>query len=106
MIDFTFSDSEEINFDTPFEAEDIDADVGEVIREITSDYRQLLNRPSINGTSLLDNYDEIDPTVPDWAKKDNKPVYYPEEVGALNEDNEMHFSEIDAIFNQVFGGKK
>lgn len=106
MIDFTFSDLEEFDFDADLEEVEMDAEVGEVIREITSDYRQLLNRPSINGTSLLDNYDEIDPTVPDWAKRDYKPSYEPEEVGALNEDNEMHFAEIDAIFNQVFGGKK
>lgn len=105
MIDFSFNESEEIVFNIRAEDE-IDAEVGEVIRETTSDYRKLINRPSINGTSLLDNYDEIDPTVPEWAKRYNKPSYEPEEVGALNEDNEMHFSQIDEIFNQVFGGKE
>ena len=30
---------------------------------------------------LYDNYDEIDPTVPDWAKQPTKPTYTPEEIG-------------------------
>lgn len=32
---------------------------------------------------------EIDPTVPDWAKKPEKPTYTAEEVGALPEDTEI-----------------
>ena len=47
----------------------------------TKDYRKLNNKPSINGIELYDNYDEIDPTVPDWAKQSTKPTYTPEEIG-------------------------
>ena len=32
---------------------------------------------------------EIDPTVPDWAKQPNKPVYTAQEVGALPEDTDI-----------------
>lgn len=37
---------------------------------VTNDYRVLKNKPTINGTELYDNYNEIDPTVPNWAKDD------------------------------------
>lgn len=38
----------------------------------------------IDGKQPLGNYltDEIDPTVPSWAKQENKPVYTYDEVGA------------------------
>lgn len=47
---------------------------------------------------------EDDPTVPDWAKNATKPSYTPEEVGAVNADNELEFAEIDRMFAAVFGG--
>ena len=68
----------------------------------TDDYRDLLNKPSINGTELVENYNEIDPTVPGWSKEPFKPEYTPEEVGALSEDAEMSFSDIETLFNMVF----
>jgi len=68
----------------------------------TNDYRDLINKPSINGESLEDNYNEIDPTVPSWAKTDVKPVYTPEEVGALPEDAEMSFADVKALWDSVF----
>ena len=54
----------------------------------TKDYRKLDNKPSINGTELYDNYDEIDPTVPNWAKGE--------------EPETMTFNEIYDIWNSVF----
>lgn len=48
--------------------------------------------------------EENDPTVPTWAKQPTKPIYSAEEVGAVDADNEMTFSRIDALFNVVFGG--
>lgn len=48
------------------------------------------------------NYDEKDPTVPDWAKKPEKPIYTAAEVGAIDKNNELSFIEIDEIFKQVF----
>lgn len=47
---------------------------------------------------------ESDPTVPAWAKNATKPSYTPEEVGAVNADNELEFAAIDAMFAAVFGG--
>ena len=68
----------------------------------TNDYRKLKNKPSINGTDLYDNYNEIDPTVHGWAKEPHKPSYTAEEVGAVDEDNEMSFTAVKAIWDSIF----
>lgn len=47
---------------------------------------------------------EVDPTVPSWSKEPTKPAYTPEEVGAVNADNELALAQIDAMFAAVFGG--
>lgn len=47
--------------------------------------------------------DEVDPTVPEWAKTPSKPNYTAEEVGAVDVDNELAYAEIDRMFNAVFG---
>lgn len=78
---------------------------GEVARNTNSnrDYQNLDNKPTINGTELFDNYDEIDPTVPEWAKQETKPTYTYDEVGAVGAENEIHINEIDRMFATVFG---
>ena len=63
----------------------------------TMNYDNLENKPSINGIELSGNNDlsslgiqpagnylteETDPTVPQWAKSENKPTYTASEVGA------------------------
>lgn len=45
---------------------------------------------------------EEDPTVPDWAKEETKPIYTATEVGAVPIGNAMTNSEIEAIFNTSF----
>lgn len=69
----------------------------------TYDYQELINKPKINGTELSDNYDEIDPTVPDWSKEPTKPAYTAEEVGAIDEDNEVPFADLLSAWRDVFG---
>lgn len=67
-----------------------------------SDYNLLRNKPSINGTPLVGDYSEIDPTVPAWAKEPKKPTYNPDEIGALDSDNEMTYADIKAVWDSVF----
>lgn len=69
----------------------------------TYNYLELFNKPSINGTELVGNYDEIDPTVHDWAKEPSKPEYTYEEVGAVGEDNEVPFSDLLSAWREIFG---
>ncbi len=66
------------------------------------DYKKLKNKPSINGTTLIDNYDEVDPTVPGWAKENFKPSYTPGEIGALDSNSEVSFSELKRVWDSVF----
>ena len=69
----------------------------------TYNYLELFNKPSINGTELIGNYDEIDPTVHGWAKEPTKPDYTAEEVGAIDEDNEVSFSDLLSAWREIFG---
>lgn len=78
-------------------------DVGEVSEVVTSDYEKLQHIPTINGTLLVGNYDEIDPTVPEWAKTEKKPSYTADEINAVNNDAEITTASIDAIISAVFG---
>ena len=56
--------------------------------------------------SLKDYFikEETDPTVPDWAKQDNKPTYTAEEVGALASDSivEITPEELESAWGDVF----
>lgn len=45
---------------------------------------------------------EVDPTVPTWAKQDNKPNYNASEVGAVSLNDTLSLNEIDSIFNAIF----
>lgn len=97
--------SDELEYDAEFELQDLlelDGDIGIIQRAVTNDYRPLINKPSINGTELYDNYDEIDPTVPAWAKTESKPEYTAEEVGALDEDAEMSLTDVKEIWDSIF----
>lgn len=105
-----------MELDADFTEEDyvLDADFGASEAHLTSgmidgvnmggvtSYKELLDKPSINGTTLEDNYDEIDPTVPKWAKADTKPTYTAEEVGAMSMDDEMSFTDIKEIWDSIF----
>lgn len=66
-------------------------------------YNDLLNKPSINGIPLVGNYNEIDPTVPLWAKASVKPTYTVTEIsGAMNVQNKISNAEIDDIISNIF----
>ena len=51
---------------------------------------------------MEDNFDEEDPTVPDWAKESTKPQYNPEEIGAINENDNIGFAGVKAIWDSIF----
>lgn len=66
------------------------------------DYRYISHKPKINGTTLIENYNEIDPTVPKWAKENTKPKYTAQEVNAVNVNDELSFTEIKQLWDSVF----
>lgn len=60
----------------------------EAEEKVINDYQALRNKPSINGTELVDNYNETDPTVPAWAKNE--------------EPQKMGMAEIYDMWQHVF----
>lgn len=63
----------------------------------TDNYEELKNLPKLNGEVFIGDKNEIDPTVPLWAKSNAKPSYKPEEVGIAS----ISLEEIDKLFNSL-----
>lgn len=68
----------------------------------TTDYNKLKNKPRLNGKTIEGNINEIDPTVPQWAKAPSKPEYTPTELGCVSEDAELTLEEINDLCDMVF----
>jgi hypothetical protein len=86
------------------ETEDVNIKVKEEFNNNggNGDYEKLKNLPYLDGEKIVGNMKERDPTVPDWAKQENKPTYTAEEVGALDEDSEMSYADIKSIWDATF----
>ena len=71
--------------------------------EGTSDYNKLKNKPKLNGNEIIGEVEEIDPTVPLWAKAETRPVYTPEDVGAMAEGSVTNVSltELGELWNSL-----
>lgn len=71
--------------------------------EGTSDYNKLKNKPKLNGNEIIGEVEEIDPTVPTWAKAETRPVYTPEDIGAMAEGSVTSVSttELDELWNSI-----
>ena len=69
----------------------------------TSDYNKLKNKPKLNGNEIIGEVEEIDPTVPTWAKSETRPVYTSEDVGAMAEGSiaSVSTTEIDELWNSL-----
>lgn len=61
-----------------------------------TDYNNLTNKPTLDGVVLQGNVHEKDPTVPDWAKHQSRPVYTAQDVGALDKEDVAELS-VDAL---------
>jgi hypothetical protein len=99
----------DLSVDEPIETElldgeTVDCDVSEQVKvgEGNNDYEKLRNLPSINNQKLIGNYDEQDPTVPEWAKTERKPTYTADELNAMDNRNEMSFADIKEIWDRYF----
>lgn len=71
--------------------------------EGTNDYNKLKNKPKLNGNEIIGYVEEIDPTVPTWAKAETRPVYTPEDIGAIAEGSiaSVSTNELDEIWNSL-----
>lgn len=71
-----------------------------------ADKTELPTVPSVvsaftNDAGYLTEYTETDPTVPAWAKAENKPTYTAAEVGALPEDTEIPIFTNKAVLDKI-----
>lgn len=89
---FEWDNKRKVFYDTEIVARGgIDSTILNQIKQNSEDIEELQNKP------------EEDPTVPDWAKEENKPTYDYDEVGSLNKENTVTSSEIDLMFMEIFG---
>ena len=63
----------------------------------TNDYNKLKNKPTLNGKEIIGTMEEEDPTVPLWAKAETRPVYTPEDIGAMAEGSVASVSTNELI---------
>lgn len=91
-----------IEIDVKDESDHIQFDLNEEYAG-TTDYEKLRNKPKLNGIEIVGNVEEIDPTVPTWAKAETRPVYTPEDIGAMAEGSVTSVStnELDEIWNSL-----
>lgn len=85
-------------------SEKVEANINEgFINGGSSDYNKLKNKPTLNGITIEGNMNETDPTVPDWAKAETRPVYTADDVGALKEDDmtSVSIAELDELWNSI-----
>lgn len=91
-----------IEIDVKDESDHIQFDLNEEYAG-TTDYEKLRNKPKLNGNEIIGEVQEIDPTVPTWAKAETRPVYTPEDVGAMAEGSviSVSTSELDELWNSL-----
>lgn len=91
-----------IEIDVKDESDHIQFDLNEEYAG-TTDYEKLRNKPKLNGNEIIGEVEEIDPTVPLWAKAETRPVYTPEDVGAMAEGSVTSVSttELDELWNSL-----
>lgn len=91
--------SESLNISTEIEGSLNMTDGKEIYYETTDDYEQLRNLPQLDGRTIKGNVNELDPTVPSWAKSENKPAYNAGEVGAVAEADNISLEYLVSLFN-------
>lgn len=97
MVNATIEDNNEIEASI----ENNEEIIGQVSANLVAsdDYNTLKHLPTLDGRVIKGNINELDPTVPSWAKETNKPSYSAEEIGALNEDDAIPLSDIASLFD-------
>ena len=96
-------ESDKLQVEINEDKETISLDFDEKFVEGTNDYNKLKNKPKLNGNEIIGEVEEIDPTVPLWAKAETRPVYTPEDVGAMAEGSVTSVSttELDELWNSL-----
>lgn len=96
-------ESDKLQVEINEDKETLSLGLDEKFVEGTNDYNKLKNKPKLNGNEIIGEVEEIDPTVPTWAKAETRPVYTPEDVGAMAEGSviSVSTSELDELWNSL-----
>lgn len=94
---------DKLQFEIKKDKELISLGLDEKFIEGTNDYNKLKNKPKLNGNEIIGEVEEIDPTVPLWAKAETRPVYTPEDVGAMAEGSvtSVSIEELNELWNSL-----
>lgn len=107
-LDFEIDHVEDLDTDL-ITTENLDIDLRDGINVNVQGSVVIPNPPDIPTDDLEtvkideDTFKIKDPDIHDWARNETKPNYTPEEIGAVDADNELAYAEIDRMFNAVFG---
>lgn len=75
------------NLDFPMNISgDLDFDMDSNGIPVPMSYKELSDKPKLNGKTIDGNVNESDPTVPAWAKQPEKPKYTVSEIGMAELD--------------------
>lgn len=93
-------ESDKLQIEINEDKETLTLGLDEKFVEGTNDYNKLKNKPKLNGNEIIGDVEEIDPTVPTWAKAETRPVYTPEDIGAMAEGSVTSISttELDELW--------
>lgn len=96
-------ESDKLQIEINEDKETLTLGLDEKFVEGTNDYNKLKNKPKLNGNEIIGEVEEIDPTVPTWAKAETRPVYTPEDIGAMAEGSVTSVSttELDELWNSL-----
>lgn len=96
-------ESDKLQIEIKKDKESISLGLDEKFIEGTNDYNKLKNKPKLNGNEIIGEVEEIDPTVPLWAKAETRPVYTPEDVGAMAEGSvtSVSIEELNELWNSL-----
>lgn len=86
------------------ENESFDMSIDEIVKVSESmDYNDLRNKPTLDGQIIEGNIRERDPTVPDWAKSQTRPVYNAEDVGAVGKEElqEITIQKLSEMWDSI-----
>lgn len=100
-IQMTMQDeSDKLQIEINEDKETLTLGLDEKFVEGTNDYNKLKNKPKLNGNEIIGEVEEIDPTVPTWAKAETRPIYTPEDIGAMAEGSVTSISttELDELW--------
>lgn len=96
-------ESDKLQIEINEDKETLTLGLDEKFVEGTNDYNKLKNKPKLNGNEIIGEVEEIDPTVPTWAKAETRPIYTPEDIGAMAEGSVISVSttELDELWSSL-----